>query len=384
MNNTILKTLRQALKAGADEKTRQSGQRFFKEPVKLYGLKAQAVRKIAKEHFTNLKGKTKNEVFDLCEPLWKSGYLEEITVACEWIYRFRKEFQPGDFERLEMWINQYVTNWAACDAFCNHTVGTFLEMYPKHVIELKRWAKSDNLWLRRAAAVSLIIPARKGLFHKEIFLIAKILLHDEEDLVQKGYGWMLKSAADSDQDTVFQFVMSHKATMPRTALRYAIEKMPDEMRKMVMGKEISPSPSAKICKPTTSKKKSTAVPHLPQRYAWVDDYCLSKPGCVKDYKEEWDATRYMLDGKFFALLGQGADKTPVLTLKLEPNYGKLLRLNHKEITPGYYMNKLHWNSVSLQGDFPDDLLKELIDKSYKILLVSFSKKKQQAILENSH
>ena len=89
----------------------------------------------------------------------------------------------------------------------------------------------------------------------------------------------------------------------------------------------------------------------------------------------------MLDGKFFALLGQGADKTPVLTLKLEPSYGKLLRLNHKEITPGYYMNKLHWNSISLQGDFPDDLFKELIDESHKILLTSFSKKKQQAILE---
>ena len=234
MNTTTLKSLRQALKDAADEKTRDSSKRFFKEPVKLYGVKAATVRKIAKEHFIDLKNRTKNEVFDICEPLWKSGYLEEITVACEWIYRFSKDFSPEDFERFEIWIDKYVSNWAACDVFCNHSVGTFLEMHPKYVTELKKWAKSANPWKRRAAAVSLIIPARKGLFHKDIFQIAKILLHDKEDLVQKGYGWMLKAAADYDCDAVFEFVMKHKATMPRTALRYAIEKMPQQTRKIAM------------------------------------------------------------------------------------------------------------------------------------------------------
>ena len=127
-------------------------------------------------------------------------------------------------------------------------------------------------------------------------------------------------------------------------------------------------------------KSKTAVPHLPKRYAWINSYCLKKAGCASDYKEEWDATRYTLNGKFFALIGQGPEKKSIITLKLEPKYGSLLRINHKEVTPGYYMNKEHWNSISLESDFSDDLLKELIDESYRILLSSFSKKMQQTIL----
>lgn len=90
--------------------------------------------------------------------------------------------------------------------------------------------------MRRAAAVSLIIPARKGLFLKDIFGLAEILLSDSEDMVQKGYGWMLKAASEAYEDNIFSFVMNHKAQMPRTALRYAIEKMPEDMKKQAMAK----------------------------------------------------------------------------------------------------------------------------------------------------
>lgn len=88
----------------------------------------------------------------------------------------------------------------------------------------------------KAAAVSLIIPARKGLFLDDIFEIADSLLSDNDDLVQKGYGWMLKAASESHMQTVFEFVLARKNSMPRTALRYAIEKMPPQMRQMAMTK----------------------------------------------------------------------------------------------------------------------------------------------------
>lgn len=90
--------------------------------------------------------------------------------------------------------------------------------------------------MRRGAAVTLIIPARKGLFFEDILEITTTLLHDREDLVQKGYGWMLKAASEVYQKEVFGFVARHKATMPRTALRYAIEKMPADMRVEAMKK----------------------------------------------------------------------------------------------------------------------------------------------------
>jgi len=247
----ILKNLRRVLEELADEKTLESARRLFKDndhqKVRFLGVKSAMVHKVAKDHFPTVKDMSKAEVFALCENLWQSNYLEETTIAADWAYRFHQDFLPDDFAVFESWIERYVHNWASCDVFCNHTVGTFLEMYPKYVAKLKPWAKSSNLWMRRAAAVSLIVPARKKLFHKEVFEIATILLHDGEDFVQKGYGWMLKAASEADQDAVFRFVMANKATMPRTALRYAIEKMPQHLKKEAMTKETVTS--------ATSKKK---------------------------------------------------------------------------------------------------------------------------------
>jgi 3-methyladenine DNA glycosylase AlkD len=90
--------------------------------------------------------------------------------------------------------------------------------------------------MRRASAVSLIIPAKKGLFLKDIFEISDILLLDKDDLVQKGYGWMLKAASQAHDKQVFEYVMKNKKTMPRTALRYAIEKMPKALKEKAMEK----------------------------------------------------------------------------------------------------------------------------------------------------
>ena len=109
-------------------------------------------------------------------------------------------------------------------------------MYPAYLSGLKKWAISENRWVKRASAVSLIVPARKGKFLSEIFEIADILHSDKDDMVQKGYGWMLKSASQAHQEEVFRYVVSKKATMPRTSLRYAIEKMPSELKAIAMAK----------------------------------------------------------------------------------------------------------------------------------------------------
>ncbi|MGB8490651.1 MAG: DNA alkylation repair protein [Bacteroidales bacterium] len=234
--STIIETIRKELIAGADEKTRISGERFFKEEVKLYGLKSAMVTGIAKKYFKELPDKRKPEVFKLCEELWKSGYLEEAGIASDWSYAVRKEYRPDDIRLFERWVDSFVNNWAACDTVCNHSVGTLIEMFPSTISTLKKWAVSKNLWLRRASAVSLIVPARKGLFLPDIFEIADILLTDTEDMVRKGYGWMLKSAGNAYMKEVFEYVLRNKAVMPRTSLRYAIEKMPKELKSLAMAK----------------------------------------------------------------------------------------------------------------------------------------------------
>ena len=234
--NPIITTIRQELTQSSDEQTQKTSQNYFKEKIKFHGVKVPLVNKIGQEYFHTVKDQPKTEIFYLCEELWRSGYLEESFIACNWSYYLRKDYQPEDFKVFEKWVNSYVSNWASCDTLCNHTIGAFIEMYPEYLAELKKWAKSENRWMRRAAAVSLIIPAKEGKFLKDILDIADLLLIDQDDLVQKGYGWMLKAASQAHQPEIFEYVMTKKAIMPRTALRYAIEKMPKELKAKAMAK----------------------------------------------------------------------------------------------------------------------------------------------------
>jgi 3-methyladenine DNA glycosylase AlkD len=230
----VLSRVRDDLENIADEKTRESSNHFFKEPVNSYGVKMAAVSKISKEYFKVIRNQPKTKIFDLCEELWASGYMEECIIACNWSYYLHKEYVAEDFKIFETWVNLYVSNWATCDTLCNHTIGEFVMMYPEYMVSLKQFAESENRWMRRASAVSLIIPARKGKFLKDILEIADILLLDNDDMVQKGYGWMLKAASQSHLQEIFDYVVRKKNIMPRTALRYAIEKMPEELKARAM------------------------------------------------------------------------------------------------------------------------------------------------------
>jgi 3-methyladenine DNA glycosylase AlkD len=235
---TIVDQVRQALIDSIDPKKLASSDRFFKpgEAAKVHGVGAGEVRKIGQLSLKQIKGLPKQEIFELCGELWKSGYLEESVIACIWAESLHKQYEPADFKRFEHWVHNYLTNWADCDTLCNHTIGNFVMMYPEYIAELKKWATSSKRFVKRASAVTLIFPARKGLFLNDIFEIADILLLDKDDLVQKGYGWMLKAASEAYQEEVFNYVVSKKIVMPRTALRYAIEKMPADLKVEAMKK----------------------------------------------------------------------------------------------------------------------------------------------------
>ena len=232
----ILDSLRQQLRSSANEKTRASSARFFKEPVLSYGVTNPQVAKIAKTYSKAIAMLDKQVVWELCEELWKSRMMEEGVVACHWAYAIRNRVSLEDFGVFERWVSLYVSNWALCDTLCNHTVAAVVTAFPALIAQLKIWSRSESQWVRRASAVTLIIPARRGLFLPDIIEIADILLLDKEDLVQKGYGWMLKAASEAYEQAVFDYVMSKKLVMPRTALRYAIEKMPQELRVQAMAK----------------------------------------------------------------------------------------------------------------------------------------------------
>ncbi len=236
MTMDIIAEIRQELKQQADEKTKSNYKRFFKEDVIFYGVSNPKAAKIAAKYYPQVKPLGKKEVFRLCEELLKSDYSEEAFIACEWSYRLHTLYEADDFFIFEGWLKKYINNWAKCDTFCNHTVGSLVDKYPQYLENLKQWAKSNNRWLRRAAAVTLIIPAKQGKFLKDIIEIADMLLTDADDLVQKGYGWLLKDASKKHMNEIFNYVMKNKKFMPRTALRYAIERMPVELKQKAMAK----------------------------------------------------------------------------------------------------------------------------------------------------
>lgn len=233
----VIESIRQELNNHADPEIQKTSQRFFKEPISCYGMKTATVIAIAKTYWKEIKLRDKQEIFALCEELYRSGYMEESFIVSEWTYRLSGRYEREDIAVFRQWIDTYITNWASCDGFCNHTMGDFIDTYPEYIDELKRWTKSENRWMRRAAAVSLIIPAKHGRFLDESLEIATLLLTDSDDMVQKGYGWLLKEASRKHTDDVFSFVLAHKKEMPRTALRYAIELMPKKLKAEAMKKD---------------------------------------------------------------------------------------------------------------------------------------------------
>lgn len=119
------------------------------------------------------------------------------------------------------------------------------------------------------------------------------------------------------------------------------------------------------------------------KYSEIDKYALSFPGTRKDYKIEWGWERYMLEDKMFLALCYENDKLKYITLKLDPQKGEFLRRQYADVIPGYYMNKVHWNSVKPDGCVPDELLKDMIEESYNLILSGFSKKKQTEIISQN-
>lgn len=120
------------------------------------------------------------------------------------------------------------------------------------------------------------------------------------------------------------------------------------------------------------------------KYEWIDEFLMVKPGVTKDLQEEWNWIRYQIEGKMFAAICRDDDNKPVyITLKLEPAEGEFWRGQFEDVIPGYYMNKVHWNSIKADGEVPDDVVKGMLENAYSIVFQSLSKKKQKEILENN-
>lgn len=237
MFEKIFREIQAELNTKADEEYRILVRDHFKMDVSNFlGVRIPLVRKIANKYFKELKGLRIEDILKFCNQLLETKIYEHKVIAFHWSFKCSNQYQNEHFKVFESWLKTYVDDWSDCDDLCTHTLGYFVYQYPEFLSKVKLWASSKNRWVKRASAVTLIYSVKRGRHLDSVFEVASELLLDKDDLVQKGYGWILKETSNSFPQEVLEFVMNNKNEMPRTALRYAIEKLPPKQKRAAMQK----------------------------------------------------------------------------------------------------------------------------------------------------
>lgn len=228
-----LTAIRRQLKELADADVAEHSQRFFKtgpgqygEGDEFLGIRVPVLRKLAKQ-FRNLP-------VAKVEALLRSLMHEERLLALLILVR---KYERGDdatrSQVYELYCDNlaHVNNWDLVDSSAHKIVGPYLR--DKDRSYLHELAHSDDLWKRRVAIISTLAYIQKG-EHQETLAIAETLLHDKEDLIHKAVGWMLREMGKRDESLLLAFLKEHYREMPRTMLRYAIERLPERQRKQYL------------------------------------------------------------------------------------------------------------------------------------------------------
>jgi 3-methyladenine DNA glycosylase AlkD len=237
MDEQLVLTITAALEPHIDPAYRERVRDHFRMNVdRFLGVRTPMIRRVAADHYPLIRALPVDAQLDCCDALLATGTFEHKIIAFDWSYRCRRQFRLEHGARFARWLATHVNDWNDCDDLCTHTLGAFLLQFPATIDTVKTWTTSDNRWLRRGSAVSFIPAARKGQFLEHILDVADRLLRDEDDLVQKGYGWMLKEASEAHPEAVFAYVLRNRERMPRTALRYAIEKLPEPLRQQALAR----------------------------------------------------------------------------------------------------------------------------------------------------
>lgn len=193
------------------------------------------IRKLSSKLFGNIKDKSKDNIFHICDELLEQREWAFGVIAYDFAYRVRKQYDEKTFYIFENWLREYVRGWGDCDDFCTHAFGELIIQYPNLFSKVKEWTECDEFWMRRASAV-VLIPAINKESYKNFnpFEISDILMLDKHDLVRKGYGWMLKILASKEPDKVIEYLRKNHVVMPRVSFRYAIEKFDKERKDFLM------------------------------------------------------------------------------------------------------------------------------------------------------
>jgi 3-methyladenine DNA glycosylase AlkD len=224
------------LRAKADPVRAAGAQRYFKNTIRCFGLTAPQLRELAGEAYAMVKGSWKvGEAIEFCGLMLANPFFEVKAIGILVLERFRKDYPKSLFRTIRGWLlADYCDNWATVDTLCPTSVGALLDKHPGLVPQIKTWTKSPNRWVRRASLVSFLKLIRKPGILDDIYEVSKSLFADTDDLVQKANGWLLREAGKADPARLERFLMSNGRAIPRTTLRYAIERFDEIKRRAIL------------------------------------------------------------------------------------------------------------------------------------------------------
>jgi 3-methyladenine DNA glycosylase AlkD len=212
--------------------------RYFRgtDDLRFYNVGAETVRALARSlHAANKRFWSIRDATAFADILIKDRYLEVKAVGIEVVARYHRDFAPAHLGGWKSWlVANHSANWATTDSICCSLIGPLLVKYPELAVRMRAWARDRNLWVRRASAVALIPSLRQGPASHLAYEIALRLHADEADLIQKAVGWMLREAGKVDQPRLERYLRTNGASIPRTTLRYAIERFPEPTRKNLL------------------------------------------------------------------------------------------------------------------------------------------------------
>jgi 3-methyladenine DNA glycosylase AlkD len=226
--------IRHALRGGGSATHAARSQQFFKEPIQSQGWRTADLRRAMRSyHRAILREKDFNFLLNVADQLFSGSVLEEKIAAVFLLEGMDKQFRDSDFRLFEAWLNR-VTNWSDHDALVHDVIAPMVMAKPLRAKAALRWAKSADRWHRRAACVALIRGSRKKMFFPEIIEVSNTLLGDEDHMVQKGLGWLLRETAKHNPKRTVTYLMKIRDRAPRLVLRTACETLPLHKTQKVM------------------------------------------------------------------------------------------------------------------------------------------------------
>jgi 3-methyladenine DNA glycosylase AlkD len=235
---TIAAEIRHLLRDGGSAEHAEGVQWFFKEEIKSHGWYTAKLRSAAVRFRRRIRQEFGLDfLLQVADKLFVGKILEEKIFAVFLLEKLIDEFGDAEFRLFESWLPR-ISSWADHDALVHYLIAPMVAARVSRSRRIFLWAKSRNRWHRRAACVALIQGTRRKIFLAETKRLSDLLLSDQDDMVQKGLGWLLRETAKADARRTVPYLMSIRERAPRLVLRTACETLPVGARKKILAKPV--------------------------------------------------------------------------------------------------------------------------------------------------